>query len=101
MLDKRKTNFFFSGNGAKIRLEEFAQKGDCLPLDVVVHPTTRCNHSCNFCYHRLNFGEGKHIDYDTTRCLKLLEELQISGVQSLIISGGGEPLMHKNVANII
>ncbi|MDP3027537.1 MAG: radical SAM protein [Nanoarchaeota archaeon] len=101
MLDKRKTNSFFSSELARKRLERFYSEGDCYPLDIVIHPTTRCNHSCNSCYHQLNFKGEKHYDFDTSRFLKLLGELKDADVKSLIISGGGEPLKHRDSDIII
>lgn len=101
MLDKRKTNFFFSGEDAKSRLSEFKNKNDCYPLDVVVHLTTRCNHSCGFCYHRLNFKRDKHADYDASKFIMLLEELKGLRTKSLIISGGGEPLKHRDIRKMV
>lgn len=101
MLDKRKTNFFFLKDYAKRRLEQFSKEGNCFPLDVVIHPTTRCNHSCDFCYHRLNFKGKKNVNYDISRYLKLISELKELGTFSLIISGGGEPLKHKDITKII
>lgn len=101
MLDKRRTNYFFSSDLSKERLRSFYKQEDCFPLDVVIHPTTKCNHSCDFCYHKLNFQGKNHHNFDLSRFLLLSEELKNIGTNALVISGGGEPLKHREIGNMV
>lgn len=100
MLNKRKTNFFFSQKEVQERLTQYSQTGFCYPVDVVLHPTTRCNHQCGFCYNTFNLGE-EHYDIDMEDVLNYLKEFETLGVQNLIISGGGEPIIHKDIRKLI
>lgn len=106
MLDKRKTHRFFDSGKARKKLDEYLENGDCYPLDVVLHLNTICNHKCDFCYNFLNLetnkGERKNsffLDGDYT--IKLISELSDCNIDKLIISGGGDPLLHKDIKKIL
>jgi radical SAM protein with 4Fe4S-binding SPASM domain len=105
MLDRRKIWGFFDGSDAEERLDYFKHHGDCYPLHVIIHPTISCNHSCNFCYHmkamrgRKNAFEPKELDANYVT--RLIEEMRELCVKNIILSGGGEPLMHPAIATII
>ena len=104
-LNKRKVNYFFVSETAKERLEEYLRTGDCYPLDVVVHLNTICNHRCNFCYNFLSLSKTGKRDVshslDTDYTINLLQELEDVRIESLVVSGGGEPLLHPGIETIL
>lgn len=105
MLDKRKLWDFFDSKEANERLGHFKQWGDCYPIHVVIHPTVLCNHSCDFCYHTEAIRERKSPlksrVLDANRVVRLIEEIESLGAKNIILSGGGEPLMHPEIVMIV
>ena len=105
MLDKRKTYRFFESEKAKRRLKEYLEKRDCYPLDIVIHLNTTCNHRCDFCYNFLNLEKTnkkeRNFFLDGDYVLNLINQLAKCDIDKLIISGGGEPLLHKDIRKIL
>jgi MoaA/NifB/PqqE/SkfB family radical SAM enzyme len=105
-LDERKADYLFHSKVAQERLNNFLQDGDCYPLHIVVHPTMICNHRCHFCnyFHNLDlYGQEdsrlKSISVNEfSKILQGGKELEIS---NLVISGGGDPLAHKEIKAIL
>ena len=73
---------------------------DPLPLVVELHPTDRCNHRCSFCFHS-GVEPDASAALPLARWLQLLDELSSLGVPILSISGGGEPFVCRDTAEII
>lgn len=69
-----------------------------IPLHVQVIPTNHCNLSCKFCScrNRVRSDELSLAELET-----LAEELMWLGCKAVTITGGGEPLMHKDINQII
>ena len=63
-----------------------------------LHPTTRCNYDCSYCSYR---DENKNIDLDANVAVRYIRDAHELGCKQLKITGGGEPLMHKLILNII
>lgn len=89
-------------------LPKYLEYGDCFPLYVVVNLTTKCNHSCNFCYSDYCVPTGtklkkNHSDHElpTAYAIKLLDELGEVGVEHLVIGGDGESLLHPGIKEIL
>jgi MoaA/NifB/PqqE/SkfB family radical SAM enzyme len=101
-LNKRKVHYFFESREEKSRLEEFLKKRDCYPLDIVLHLTTTCNHNCNFCsnYYRINERELR-ASIETKDILNFIDEFESLGMKNLVVSGGGEPFLHKGISKIL
>jgi organic radical activating enzyme len=79
-------------------LLESLSLGKIMPIHVQLIPTNRCNYNCSFC------SCGKR---DKTIELPLQEIRGISGLiseygcKAVTITGGGEPLMHPHINEII
>ncbi len=101
-LDRRKVNFFLEQPEVQKRFGEFGENRMCYPLQTVLHLTTECNHKCNFCSndYRIRQVQVHHI-IDSDYAVRLIEELSEVGVRNLIISGGGEPLIHPWAKQIL
>lgn len=81
------------------RVSQFLQTGDCFPLYVEISPTGSCNHRCIFCaYDFIGYPNRK---LETNRTLKLLDELAVAGVKSILFAGEGEPLLHQDITTFI
>jgi MoaA/NifB/PqqE/SkfB family radical SAM enzyme len=72
------------------------------PVSVEIHPSTYCNHACPGCVYgtpKLSKNLKHNFDYDLfDKLLKDLKDLKVRGIN---FSGGGEPLIHKNIEDMI
>lgn len=77
-------------------------ESDPYPKVVEIHPTDKCNHRCDYCFHG---GTG----YDPVREDEVLsvrqyeeffEELSQLGIRHISVAGGGEPLMDQRAPEI-
>ncbi len=74
---------------------------DIVPINAEVHPTMACNRDCDFCNTKKVFGPDslRREDNELMQSLEdarwLADELASVGIQSVNISGGGEPLMNQ------
>jgi|SRR3989344_3890591 len=109
-LDERRATSLLQDKETEKRLEELLAKGDCYPVSVVIHPTMKCNHRCDFC----NYFDTVNKHEETTNKLMPLskalekkdivyffEEFERCKIKSLIISGGGDPLLHRDIKTIL
>lgn len=70
------------------------------PVSVELDLSNTCNHSCPWCsFHGFRHEHWKQLD--GTRVLGLLDEFAEIGVQSVTYTGGGEPLVHKRITEIL
>jgi len=64
------------------------------PREVHIELTARCNLNCAFCYRQSWPGPFEDMDMDLFR--RLVDELEELGVETVWLSGWGEPLFHPN-----
>lgn len=100
------------------KLNSFVAGEVTAPLYVRVKPINLCNHGCFFCVYSTGFrvkdgGEEEHIvsgmhkdmkEEDvipTEKMLEILDDFWTMGVKAVTYSGGGEPLMHKDIVKIM
>lgn len=62
------------------------------PFHVEIHPSERCNIDCFFCSTTTTRAQD---EISLTRLAALLEEMKGMGTRALRLSGGGEPLFHR------
>ena len=77
-------------------------QSDPYPKVVEIHPTDKCNHRCDYCFHG---GTGYDPERESEvlsieRYRELFEELSRLGIDDLSVAGGGEPLMDPRVTSI-
>ncbi len=95
-------NYLFDGHKLSYhpeRVGEFLTAGDCFPLYMEISPVGSCNHRCLFCAYDF-IGYPNHR-LDTTRMLKLLDELSVCGLKSVLFAGEGEPLIHPDIRKLV
>lgn len=79
------------------------------PITVELHPSNVCNHRCPGCTFSIpkrakEQGEGEKFwkaKFDMDLLPELLEDMVELKVRGVILSGGGEPLLHPELATII
>ncbi|HYE51098.1 MAG TPA: radical SAM protein [Azospirillaceae bacterium] len=76
------------------------------PVHVRIKPMNRCNHACWYCAYRadgLQLGEemdeGDRLPADTLR--GIARDLVGMGVRAVTFSGGGEPLLYRELPEIV
>lgn len=79
------------------------------PISIEIHPTNMCNLNCIMCGTRLAYRNKKKInpDYDinedtqfevqSDRWLTLIKEAYVLGVKKWLLTGGGEPMLRKDI----
>jgi len=71
------------------------------PVSVKLELTNRCNHDCHFCaYRKVVQDRARNERLPVERVLLLVDDLADNGVQGLMFTGGGEPLMHPDISRI-
>jgi len=80
------------------RLLRDLHRGHIPPVHVQFIPTNRCNLKCSFCS---CMGRDSSREMDLDEIQILIPHLKDLGTQSVTITGGGEPLLHKDIATII
>lgn len=98
------------------KIESFVENKITAPIYVRVKPINRCDHSCFFCIYSTGFRKGDkenhiisgmHTDMEekdtipTVKMLEILEDFRDIGVKAVTYSGGGEPLMHRDIVQIM
>ncbi|MCL2115315.1 MAG: radical SAM protein [Methanobrevibacter sp.] len=72
------------------------------PITVEFHPTNICNHACNACTFGIsNIGKDKKNTFDIELLDDLITDLKKLEVKGIDITGGGDPLCHKEIDKII
>src|SRR5690606_19750775 len=69
------------------------------PISVEIDLSNVCNHNCPWCSFS-GFRQENWQHFDGSRVLSLLGELADVGVKSITFTGGGEPLVHSQAAEI-
>ena len=103
------------------KLQSFRDGRITAPIYVRLKPINRCNHDCYFCvYSQSNRKEipttdaglehvvsKMHEDMNeadvipTAKMLEVLEDFKEMGVRAVTYSGGGEPLMHRDIVSFM
>jgi radical SAM protein with 4Fe4S-binding SPASM domain len=81
------------------RLNKWLKGEQFFPIYVEVGPSGACNHRCIFCALEYLGYEARYINTEMFK--DRLEEMAKGGVKSLMFAGEGEPLLHKDIAELI
>jgi len=80
------------------RVSDWLKGKDIYPLFLDVSPTSACNHRCVFC--GLDFAH-KPVFLSKAVMAGMIKDAGRHGVKSIMYAGEGEPLLHKDLADII
>lgn len=69
------------------------------PIYVEISPIGLCNHRCSFCGLDFMGYQNVKINYDTLK--NTLIEMQQLGIKSIMFAGEGEPLLYKELTDIL
>ena len=100
------------------KIDSFLDQTITAPIYVRIKPINLCNHGCFFCVYSTGFrvkdgGEEEHIIskmhedmheddvIETQKMFEILQDLSEMGTKAVTYSGGGEPLMHKDIVEIM
>lgn len=81
------------------RVYDWLNGREIFPIYLDVSPTSACNHKCVFCGLDYIRKQGLFLDYKFLKAM-LLESARY-GLKSVVYAGEGEPLLHKNICDII
>jgi MoaA/NifB/PqqE/SkfB family radical SAM enzyme len=88
------------------KLNSFITGIPTAPIYVRIKPTNRCDHNCFDCVYNSDFS-GIHTsmrkadEIPREKMLEILKDFKEIGVKSITYSGGGEPLVHPNIIEIL
>jgi radical SAM protein with 4Fe4S-binding SPASM domain len=81
------------------RVDAWLKKKTVYPIYMEVSLSGACNHRCTYC--ALDFMKYQPRFLETKLLKSRLLEVAQAGVKSIMYAGEGEPLLHKNAAEII
>jgi len=81
------------------RVYQWLKKGDVYPIFVEISLYGGCNHRCIFCAFDFLKYRPSFIKKDNIK--KLIGDMSKKGIKSVLYSGEGEPLLHKDITDII
>lgn len=81
------------------RVNDWLDGNVVYPIYMEISPSGTCNHRCTFC--ALDFMEYKKRYLNVTMLKERLSEMGRLDVKSIMYAGEGEPLLHKEIADII
>lgn len=88
------------------RLTQLKNGQQTIPLQVQLVPSNKCNNRCTFCAYRMEGYSSNETfsDKDFLSLEKIKETFDCMadmGIRSVQITGGGEPLVHPNIKEIL
>lgn len=91
----------FTSTGKKLifhteAVEDFVTNGLPTPITVQIAPTSRCNLNCEFCS---NVNREKNQDLEFEQIKSML--INLDGVRSIEITGGGDPTLYPQINELI
>ncbi len=81
------------------RVSEWLQGQNVYPIYIETSPSGACNHRCRFCGKDFMKYQRRFLDWAMFK--ERLEEMGRLGVKSIMHAGEGEPLLHKNLVEIV
>lgn len=81
------------------RVRDWSIGKDIYPVYIEISPYGGCNHRCIFC--ALDYLEYKPMFLETKILKKFLRDIAKNGVKSIMFAGEGEPLLHRDIAELV
>lgn len=92
------------------RIADIMNETPVIPINVEIDLTNRCNLGCQGCHMAYLHSRGVHAKrrthetgdiMDTELAISIVRQLAAVGVRSITWTGGGEPTLHPDIAEII
>lgn len=92
------------------RVADIMNETPVIPINVEIDLTNRCNLGCQGCHMAYLHSRGVHAKrrthetgdiMDTELAISIVRQLAAVGVRSITWTGGGEPTLHPDIAEII
>lgn len=88
------------------KLQSFREGKITAPIYVRIKPTNMCNAKCWFCSYRsevsdMHKGVNKIDQLSKKKLLEILIDLHKIGTKAITYSGGGEPLTHPDITDVL
>lgn len=88
------------------KLNSFINNEITAPIYVRIKPTNKCCHNCYFCVYNYKFSKmhettNKIDEIPLNKMIEILDDLKDIGTKAITYSGGGEPLVHKDIIPIL
>ena len=86
-----------------ILIEQLKRGEDPYPMTLEIHATDFCNQRCQYCYFGGRDYKSNRVDkkMSVNEYRNLFTEMKELGIIELKISGGGEPLLHPHMKEIL
>ena len=81
------------------RVADWLEGKRIYPIEIEISPSGACNHRCIFCAVDYLGYQPDFLDKDTI--LRNVEQMEKCGLKSVICSGEGEPLLNKNLPDMV
>ncbi|HHT9109157.1 MAG TPA: radical SAM protein [Candidatus Wunengus sp. YC64] len=81
------------------RVNDWLKGENIYPIYAEISPSGTCNHRCTYC--ALDFMEYQPRFLDKEMLKERLSEMASLGLKSIMYAGEGEPLLHKDIGEII
>ncbi len=93
----------FTSTGVKLlkhldRLQEFQEGKPVRPITLHIMPESRCNLRCAFCS-VVKRPTNERLDFELV--VKTVTDLHARGLQGVILSGGGEPMLYPQFDGLL
>ena len=83
---------------SKLLHNKVIENGKIIPIHLQLIPTNRCNQTCSFCSCS---DRRKDLELSLDKMKGIINTASQLGTKAITITGGGEPLMHKDLNEII
>ncbi|MFA5098673.1 MAG: radical SAM protein [Candidatus Paceibacterota bacterium] len=97
-MDSHKLNFHPRRVAEWLEAEDWEKAKKVYPIYLEISPSGACNHRCIFC--GLDFRGYVKEFLDKSVLKKRISEIANLGIKSVMFAGEGEPLLHKDMAEI-
>jgi len=76
------------------------------PIYIRIKPINRCCHNCSFCVYKsstsnMHKNMNSYDEISLEKMKEILTDIKDIGVKAITYSGGGEPLIHKDIEKIL
>lgn len=71
------------------------------PVTLELDPTNECIHNCIWCIDAVHRHDSKQASLPGDLALQIISDAKVMGVRSLVIKGGGEPLIYPHITELL